>query len=329
MLAAIDSAGAQVVAATVPAFRRHPSPPEGIRAAISSLLALFASRPKLAHLILAAAYEGGTAALRRRTEALRPLQGLFVRTASARLPVSRALISEALLGGILWLARRRMAESGADALVGLSPVCTYIALAPMVGAEQATAAAEGKSYRRQPPDTAVAQRLAAVRPPDYRLMNVLSEGPFSIEDLVEKTSLTQEEVEEKIAAHMEEGAIEMVPGPGNLYRSRWSVQRIAEWGAVDQDVREEISAEIIDAAKEDLDAAMAAGTFDARPERALIRLPLLVDEQGWQELHDALEHSFDECLAIQRRIRERFDAKGDESGGFRVRVHLISFEAPE
>src|SRR5215213_1245004 len=32
MLAAVDSAGAQVVAAALPAYRRHPSPPEGIRA---------------------------------------------------------------------------------------------------------------------------------------------------------------------------------------------------------------------------------------------------------------------------------------------------------
>ena len=159
MLAAIDSAGAQAAAATLPAYRRGADPPEGVRAAVTALLGLLASRPNLAHLLLVGAYEGGAPALRRRSEALRPLEGMLMRAAPSQLPVSRALLSEALLGGLLWLARRRMAEAGPGALLGLAPICTYIVLAPLLGAEQATAAAAGKSYRRQPSDLGGSRRL--------------------------------------------------------------------------------------------------------------------------------------------------------------------------
>ncbi|TMK57345.1 MAG: TetR/AcrR family transcriptional regulator [Actinobacteria bacterium] len=330
MLAAIDSAGAQVVAAALPAHRRQPSLPEGIRAAIGSLLGLLASRPNLAHLILVAAYEGGGPALRRRAEALRPLQGLFVRTAPTHLEASRSVVAEALLGGILWLLRRRMAEAGARALPGLSPFCAYIALAPLLGAEQATAAAEGKSYRRQSPELTGPLRLASARPPDDRVLVVLGEGMRTIEEIVELTSMGRDQVEDHLTALINEGSAERVDSRGAvLYRSRWAAQRTAEWSQLAQAEREEISAEIIRAIAEDIEVAQTAGTFDARPERSLVRLPLLVDEQGWQEVHDAFELSFESLLQIQRRIRARLDALGGDAEGFRARVHLISFEAPD
>jgi AcrR family transcriptional regulator len=330
MLAAIDSAGAQIVAATLPAQRRHPSLPEGIRAAIGSLLGLLSSRPNLAHLILFAAYEGGGPALRRRAEALRPLQGLLVRTAPDHLEASRPLVAEALLGGILWLSRRRMSEAGARALLGLAPTCAYIALAPLLGAEQATAAAEGKSYRRQSPELTGPLRLASVRPLDDRVLVVLSEGTRSVEEIVERTSMSRQEVEKYLSALLEEGSAERVDIQGeNLYRSLWAVKRTREWSQVAQGDREEMSAEIIRAIEQDLEVAQTAGTFDARPERALVRLPLLVDEEGWQEVHDAFELTFESLLRIQRRIRNRLDEKGDDAEGFRARVHLISFEAPD
>ena len=51
-LAAIESAGEQMVAAILPAFRRSPEWPQGVRAAIGALLNFLASRPSLAHLVL-------------------------------------------------------------------------------------------------------------------------------------------------------------------------------------------------------------------------------------------------------------------------------------
>jgi len=329
ILAALDSAGAQVVAAALPAYRRHPSPPEGIRAALAATLGLLASRPNLAHLLLQAVYEGGGSALRRRAEALRPLETLLARAAPSGLDVSRAILTEALLGGLLWLARRRMAEAGPGSLPGLAPICAYIALAPMLGAEAATAAAEGKSYRRQPPDRAGNLRQPSARASENRLAIALSRQPVTVPALMEKVSLPQKEVEAQLARLEEAGVVERQSDGGEtVYRSRWPVWDTEEWERQDQGKREAASREITLAMRDDVEAAISTGAFDAHPERYLARIPLWVDDEGWQELHDALTLTLDECFAIQKRTSKRLDRKGNSTDGFPVRVHLVSFEAP-
>lgn len=326
MLAAIDSAGAQVVAAALPAFRRHQSPPEGIRAAVAAALGFLASRPHLAHLLLLAAYEGGAPALQRRAEALRPLETLLRRTAPSGLPVPRTVLAEALLTGVLWLARRRMTEAGPGALPGLAPICTYVALAPMLGAEQATAAAEGKSYRRRPQE-AGSLGEAVLRSADGRLVSVLSAEAQSVATLAERASLPPEEVEAQLTRLEEAGLVDRIVDAGKAaFRSRWPAWRAAEWERLEQSEREAASVEITGAMSGEIATAIDAGAFDARPERILVRMPIWVDEQGWRELSDALDLTFDACIEIQRRIGERLQEKGDPQEGFPVRVHLVSFE---
>jgi AcrR family transcriptional regulator/DNA-binding transcriptional ArsR family regulator len=329
MLAAIDSAGAHVAASALPAYRRGASPAEGIRMGITALLGVLSSRPNLSHLLLVGAYEGGAPALRRRSEALRPLEGMLLRAAPVQLPVPRALLSEALLGGLLWLARRRIAEAGTGALPGLAPICTYIALAPLLGAEQATEAAEGKSYRRQPLDLARSLR-APERPEETRLLSLLSQKPRSLEELLEEVALSRSEVEAEIASLEQAGLIERAPWAGTgspVFQSRWPVWATAEWERRSLSEREGLSAEINLAMRQDLDDAVAAGTFDAHLERFLVRIPLWVDQQGWEELHDALNLSMEECMSIQARTRQRLEAGGASSSSFPIRVHLVSFEA--
>jgi AcrR family transcriptional regulator len=329
MLAAIDSAGAQLVAAAMPAYRRQPSPAEGVRAALAAALALLASRPNLAHLLLRATYEGGGPGLRRRAEALRPFETLLARAAPNGLAVSRSILTEALLGGLLWLARQRLSEAGPRTLPGLAPICTYIALAPMLGAEQATAAAEGKSYRRAPLDKAGSLRQSLARTAESRLAVELSREPLSFEALAERVSLTREEVEAQVARLEQGGLVERLPDGGEiLFQSRWPVWSTEDWERQSQGERETASREITLAMKDDVEDAISGDTFDARPERFLARIPLWVDEEGWRELHEALNASLEECFEIQRRSKRRWDEKGDPTAGLPVRVHLVSFEAP-
>lgn len=330
MLAAIDSAGAQAVAAALPAYRRQDRPSEGVRAALGAFLGLLASRPNLAHLLLVATYEGGARALRRRAESLRPLESMLRRVAPAQPPVSRVLLAEALTGGLLWLARRRMAAAGPGALPGLAPICTYVVLAPLLGAEEATAAAEGKSYRRQPLDLAGSLRFSRSRPREARIATLLGQESLTVDGVVERTGWPRDEVEGAVARLLEAKAIEAVPhageDPSPAYRSRWPIWRIAEWERLGQSEREAISEEINWAMREEIDEAMAAGTFDLHLERFLTRIPLWLDKRGWEEVHEALTLSFDECFAIQERANQRLGDRGDPSEGFPARVHLISFE---
>jgi DNA-binding transcriptional ArsR family regulator len=77
---------------------------------------------------------------------------------------------------------------------------------------------------------------------------------------------------------------------------------------------------------EDVSAAIEADTFEARPDRHLSRAPLLVDEQGWGELRDALNKLLDDAERIAKRSAERLaNANGD---GIPTRLVLMHFQVP-
>ena len=143
MLAAIDSAGAQIMAAIMPAFRRAEDWPHGIRAAFGALFNFLASRPALANLAMVEVYAAGLEAMQRRRDALRPLEELIA-DGYGLAPNVPPVGAEGLIGGMYTLAYRRLRESGADSLPALAPVCAYIALAPFIGAEEACRIANGE-----------------------------------------------------------------------------------------------------------------------------------------------------------------------------------------
>ena len=330
MAAAVDSAGALVVASALPAYRRAGSPPEGVRSALGAMFGLLASRPKLANLLLHGAYEGGTPALERRADALWPLELLLIRAAPTRLAAARKVVSGAILGGLLGLARKRFLEAGAAALPGLTQIGTFIALAPLLGTESATAAAEGKSYRRPQPERAVA-RFAGT-PLNSRLMLALSHGPMSIEQIATETELAPEQVELALSALEEESLAELAVVEGEdgkrHYESRWPLIEKAEWIELSQGEQEQMSAEIGLLIKREAEEAVAAGTFDSRPERVLVRLPVWLDARGWQDLNESLDRTLEDCMKIQDRARKRIEGSGQSVDAFGARVVLASFEMP-
>ncbi len=142
MLAVVDSAGAQIVAAVMPAFGRASEWTEGVRAGFEALFNYLSARPDLAKLMAVEIYVAGLAALECRDKAIRPLGKLFAqRWASSRQPPTIAV--EAFAGGVYALAYRQTIDFGADSLSRLAPICTYMALAPFIGAEQACAVVNG------------------------------------------------------------------------------------------------------------------------------------------------------------------------------------------
>lgn len=332
MVAAIDSAAALVVAATLPAYRRAASPPEGIRAALGSMFGLLASRPNMANLLLRGAYEGGGAALERRSEGLWPLELLFMRVAPARLPVSRKVVSGVILGGLLGLARQRLKESGASALPGLTQTATFIALAPLLGAESATAAAEGKSYRRQAAAGDGDAKLSFVTPIPPRLLLALSKGPMSIEQIAAEMEISAEQAERALSS-LEESALPelaVVEGPDGerLYQSRWPIYDTEQVAAMSPEEERLLSQEVYERMLRSMDEAIGAGTFDSRADRVLVQLPVWLDEQGWGELSARVGGTFEECMEIQERARERLEESGREVEAFGASVILAAFEMP-
>jgi AcrR family transcriptional regulator len=149
VLAAIDSACSQIMAAVLPAFRRAPDWPNGIRAAFGALFNFLASRPALANLAMVEVYAVGLEAMQRRMEALRPLQELIAE-GGALAPQTPPITAEGIAGGVYTLAYRRLRDAGAGGLPALAPICAYITLSPFVGPEEACRIANGDGRGRSP-----------------------------------------------------------------------------------------------------------------------------------------------------------------------------------
>ncbi|HEY8501924.1 MAG TPA: TetR/AcrR family transcriptional regulator [Solirubrobacterales bacterium] len=149
MLAAIDSACSQILAAILPAFRRAPDWPNGIRSGFGALCNFLASRPALAQLIAVEIFAAGSAAVERRSETLQPLEEL-IGQGFEREPEAPKIAAEALTGAILTLVRKRLRDSGAASLPSLAPLLTYITLSPFIGPEEACRVANGDGRGRTP-----------------------------------------------------------------------------------------------------------------------------------------------------------------------------------
>jgi AcrR family transcriptional regulator len=333
MLAAVDAAAMQAVAAMLPAYRRNPSPPEGVRAAFSALFGMLASRPNLAHLLLAGTREGGAPALGRRAEVLRQIEPLLsVGVPAHQRPVSIRIASEALLNAVLEVSARRLAESGAESLPGLVAICSFMVLAPVLGTEQATAAAEGKSYRKPPPAVSQAMLLASNRPVSEQFLVALIGEPKTAAELEQATLLSAQQVADQIRILEANGVVSVVdPAAGSAttrYAVTWSRVGTEESRRRSQAEREALSLEVGQVIRAEVEEAVQAGTFDARSERSLVRLPLWLDDLGWRELSRHLDVSLDASLEIQRRASERLLAAGDPGGGTYGRLLFATFEMP-
>ena len=136
MLAAIDSACAQIMAAIMPAFRRAADWPLGVRAGYGALCNFLASRPAMAQLIAVEIHGAGSAAMERRHETLRPLEDLIGK-GFERQPGVPGLAAEAITGAIFTLIYKRLRASDPGSLPALAPLLSYITLCPFLGAEEA------------------------------------------------------------------------------------------------------------------------------------------------------------------------------------------------
>jgi DNA-binding transcriptional ArsR family regulator len=78
----------------------------------------------------------------------------------------------------------------------------------------------------------------------------------------------------------------------------------------------------------DIARAMDAHTFDARPNRALLRTPMVVDEDGFQELADLHDEMYERTLKIQAQSAERLTGESEAESINTVSATMF-FEIPE
>lgn len=306
LMTAIESAGAHLMAAVLPAFRRSQDWAEGVRAAWGAFFNFLASRPSLAHLMLVEVYAAGPAAVGRREEALRPLEVLFVE-GRLRSPQVPGIAREAIPGGVLGLAYRQLRRSGPEGLPALAPICTYLTLAPFIGAEEACTAANGDGRTRSSRNPDLPHRVLLAE-----VFNELAAHEATVEELALKLDREPKQIEAAIANLGRAGLVLTSEGESvgesigkGSYRSLPRTVEDDEWDEMDVGDRQDMSRSIIHVITAEFDLSLEAGTFDARTDRFLARIPVLLDQRGWTELMKVHDEAFSASLAIQAETTKR------------------------
>jgi AcrR family transcriptional regulator len=326
LFAAIESAGLQLLAAILPSFHRNPAWTHGVRAAFGEFFNFLASRPALARLLLVEVYAAGPTALERREEALRPLEVLLAERRPRSVKLAPVAL-EAIAGGVYQLAYRQVREAGTESLPDLAPLCTYLTLAPLIGAEEAMVVANGDGHARR------ASAEGHDQPMLSQIGSILYQRKASAEMLAREVGVAEERVLEQIRdleqaalvvaveEEAEDGSREVFYHSNSDYidDDRWELMDLAERRAASKPITQLLTAEI--------EQAIELGTFDARIDRHLSRVPMEVDERGWRELMALHYKTFHASIAIQAESAERLQqSRGRGISGSSVQV---LFEVPK
>jgi DNA-binding transcriptional ArsR family regulator len=98
------------------------------------------------------------------------------------------------------------------------------------------------------------------------------------------------------------------------------------WRRLPASVRPSLTATLLQDLIEDAGGALNAGTFDARDDRHLAWTPMIVDEQGWGDLNEALAALLERVFEIQTASGKRLTKAGEP--GIQVSVASMAYETP-
>ena len=98
-----------------------------------------------------------------------------------------------------------------------------------------------------------------------------------------------------------------------------------DWERLGKAVRVGISINAMNEVSRRAAQAMEAGTFDRRTDRTLVTMKLDVDEQGWQEVNDALRVAYERIAEVEVDAALR-KVEGAET--FRMTASLLGYESP-
>jgi AcrR family transcriptional regulator len=147
MLAAVDSGSAQMLATTLPAFRRAPDWPHAVRGAFGSMFAFCAAETEYTTLGAVDVYAAGKRALEQRDRVMEGMEALLV-PGFERKPDASPIAAEAIGGAIYSMIYDQVKRGGAESMQEIAPLATYVTLAPFIGAEEACAIANGDGRAR-------------------------------------------------------------------------------------------------------------------------------------------------------------------------------------
>jgi DNA-binding transcriptional ArsR family regulator len=97
-----------------------------------------------------------------------------------------------------------------------------------------------------------------------------------------------------------------------------------DWAELPPSIRKSLAGAVLTEIADDMSASGSEGGFD-RDEVHLTRSPLTLDQQGWQDLNEALQELYDQALEIQAQSAARLHAEGARDSEAAV-LALMLFE---
>lgn len=97
-----------------------------------------------------------------------------------------------------------------------------------------------------------------------------------------------------------------------------------KWKNLDPRVRSAISGHMLESLIDDAASSLAAGVFDKRDDRHVSRIPLRLDEKGWQRVCQIQAKAADNILKEQAAAVERLNNSGDDA--IHAMVGMVCFE---
>jgi len=99
----------------------------------------------------------------------------------------------------------------------------------------------------------------------------------------------------------------------------------ADWAKLPKSIRESVAGTVLQGLISRLTRAMEAGTFDARDDRHLSWLAMLLDEEGWTEFIALLASTLARAQELQAEATERMAKSGEQ--GIGVTFGTMAFES--
>jgi DNA-binding transcriptional ArsR family regulator len=169
----------------------------------------------------------------------------------------------------------------------------------------------------------------------YTIFLRLGERPWTCEELANDLGEDIKRIYEDVGVLAKEGAVEYVgkevSSKGGRQQLRYRATRYTfdaeEWEALPALQKEAMSVTISKLLIRELADALASGSFDAHPNRVLVRFPLITDDEGVREVNAITMRAEREVAEVALRSMSRSDAP--EWTPVRLVVAFLSFLSPE
>ena len=180
-------------------------------------------------------------------------------------------------------------------------------------------------------DPRIAKALS--HPMRARILVILNERVASPNEIAEVIDERLPNVSYHVRALLDLGCIELV----DTAQRRGAIEHYykaivrpfftdSDWKRIPRSGRQAISDTALQVIWEDVSQAVKAGTFDARPDRYLTHSPMVLDEEGWSEVHRVMSDAFAEVEKIESQSARRL--KKSNEAGVSTKVVLMQFESP-